>query len=59
MTGFHDPHLIGFLNELLLNVDCIIKVESDEYIEVEETAEQIKVDVPAQPEGMWYNGLTI
>ena len=49
MTGFHDPHLIGFLNELGLNVDCIIKLESDEYVPVEETdspPEVAKVPAP-------------
>lgn len=31
VCGFHDPHLVVFLSELGIHVDCIIKVQSEEY----------------------------
>ena len=31
MTGFHEPHLIGQLSEIGVDVDCIIKVKSENY----------------------------
>ena len=38
VSGFHQPHLISFLSELGVDVDCIIKVQSEEYSPDEEEA---------------------
>ena len=31
ISGFHEPHLVIFLSELGIHVDCIVKVVSEEY----------------------------
>lgn len=31
MIGFNDPHLLPYLAEIGVNVDCILRVSSQEY----------------------------
>ena len=45
MVGFHEPHLITFMNELGLTVDCIIKLQSDEYVH-EDPKEYLEASKP-------------
>ncbi len=31
ISGFHHPHLLSYLSDIGVNVDCIIKVQSEDY----------------------------